>query len=284
MSIEIETHKQENPISVKNDNPIGIPDPESKFHVELEDVRTWKSVIETLKFCDEANFIIVTEKGLECKGFNTIKSGMISLVIPADCFKNFHCTNTMKLGLNFQEFDSIMKRAKNEDVISLDLDIRGINALLNATFEHLDSTRKFGVSLLDLPVEIFPKTDSSVSNVRMVIDSTILKQMISDSVDMGNQILFIADTEKLVINCLTDNGTSNYDLTIPKGSRFLTEYEIKEPSSSRYNRDYLEAIIRPMIDGEPVKLSFSSSLPLFMETNVMGKGNLLRLLAPRIEV
>jgi proliferating cell nuclear antigen len=225
---------------------------------QYPDAKSFRELIEALaKILDEARFTI-TRDGIRVVGMDVSKTALIEITIPYEAFLEYEISEDREevyLGVHLGSLASMLKKGKKgepvtflvaEDRVLVKVDSSIVKKFLVPNIEVL----------LDVPGEI--KLDF---NVEASVVSDALKKALRDVEVVGDIVEFEATEERLVIRAKGE-GRSRAETIFTTDSVALTYLDVKEPSSSAYDVQYLKNVLNLTKIAESVDIKFSTDKPL----------------------
>lgn len=248
------------------------------FRVIYPSASKYKYIAQTLaKIADEIPFT-ASEGGLLVKLLSPDKTTMITLTIPSLAFDEYECSEETTFIVNSDEFNRTIRRGTRNDMLEMILEKEYRRLRIAFIDKKLGYRRTFYVLLKEGVVEKLPepKLELPVA-VRMI--SNDFKNLISDAKIVGDEIEFIATSEKLEARVVTPQKEyyNIMKLDKPLISLIVENGEVR----ATYGIDLLEATLKATSASETVTLEFGSSLPMKLTFDVPGGGTLVYWVAPR---
>jgi len=244
---------------------------------EFPDARDWRYLIESLKeIIEEASFVADGE-GLRLRALDPSRIAMVDLYLPRESFGAYEIEEEqVKIGVNFDDFDKILKRAKAQDKIICTVEGGRLRVTLAGKAE-----RTFSLPILDIVGEELPVPKVTFDVMaKMVSDS--LRDALKEAALISDSVKMIGDEKELKLQARSDKGEWEAIFSLEKGS--LIEYEVRQPAQSSYSLTYLEEIIGKAYRlSDLVTIEFSTNKPLCLTFDIAGGGVLKFYLAPRLE-
>lgn len=242
----------------------------------MTSAKLWKGIIAAVsELVDEANFIIAPD-GLRLRAMDPSHVAMVELDLPPTAFDEYECDEETVIGVNFDEFNKLLKRAKARERLELELSDR---SRLTVKFVG-KALRTFRMPLIDIAGEELP-SPSLEFNVRAKVIADALRDAIKDASVISDYVKFKADQEVLTILASGDRGDVEVKLSEDMGS--LIELDVKEPSASTYSLSYLSDMMKAVAAAEIATIQFSTDMPLRLDFELPGEGRITYYLAPRME-
>lgn len=210
--------------------------------------------------------------GMEIIAMDPANVAMIIFKLLSSAFVEYDVKRTYNLSINLENFKHILKRAKPNDTISLDLDED-----LNRLNIHLkgDGSRKFSMSLLD-PGDKEQKIPSLKFSAKIATNSLNFNELIDDMGIVGESVNFEVKEGKLIVH--SDGSFGSGKAEVLSGG----ETKIEGLGKARYSLEYLRKIAKGSKLANNLTLEFSKDYPLKVEYKVIDKLVLATILAPRV--
>lgn len=244
------------------------------FKATLGDSKFLKGAIDTISNIVDEGSLCIKSDGVSLMEMDAAHVALVDLMIGKESFDEFEVSEDIRLGLDLQRLDTILKRAGPGDVIVLDLD-EDKNQLRVRVKDK--STRSFGLPLLDLSDEEFkmPVLDTE-SEVEILPD--ILKTAIKDAEVVGDAVKFRTDADNFYVEASGDLGS----VKVRVAKEEMVDFKSGGEVTSGFSLDYLSDMIRASELTDTVKISLGTDLPVVLEFK--GDGfHLNFLVAPRVE-
>jgi proliferating cell nuclear antigen len=213
--------------------------------------------------------IKVNGEGMSLTAIDPANVAMIYFSIPKDLFSEFETENEEILGVNLDNFKSVLKRCKPGSALTLE---RTENLLKVGIQDKIK--RDFSLALIDVETEEKDLPEWQFDSV-VKLNSSALSEVIEDCSVVSDSCTFQASPESFVIEAAGLNSSraefSGDEIEIHSGE-----------SSSKYSLEYLAKIIKGSKVSDNATLNFSDNHPIrinFPTGNVM----LSFVLAPRVE-
>ncbi len=235
------------------------------FKVSTYEVSMLKDVFASIaKIVEEGIIKIEKEKGLV---FSAADKAMVSVVrvnILPTVFEEFEGEDT-EVGINVDEFASLLKRGTKRDKLTLTLEKNRLNIILeNGAY------RKFELPTLTITESELPNIDQLEPNfkAKAEIKSDVFKQILDDAKQVGDEIEIYTDGNSLKFGCTGE--LSSVEVVLTREREGLLGLEVSEPSRARYAIDYLSALARVTKVADIAILQWATDFPIkitFRETD-----------------
>ena len=251
----------------------------SSLKIGIPDIKQFTALIDSVRFMCEGN-ILLSERGLEIRGYPPNKTQFIDLYIPADDFTEFECNQPMKLGIQYDALHTALKRVRADDIVTLEFEIMGATAYLQVKCENEQSRKTFGVTLSDIGLVDIISTDEIPSEVSFFLESQTLKEIIADSTGYVERLVFNVSEKGLSVNGATSDNSTPYKCVIDANQ--LIRFAYKTPVHVQFDWGNLSQLITPLLSDVLVKVRLGSNNPMILEYVIYETGNCLKIIAPRV--
>ena len=238
--------------------------------MELLDNKVFKDAFESIsRIVDEVS-CKVDGDGFRVSAIDRSHICFVSLDLKAECFDEFICDVPEELCVDTAELMKILKRAKANDVLCVSSE--GNNLILE--FKG-DVNRTFKIKLIDMEYDT-PQPPNIELPVNLTIESSLVKDALTDMALFSEKLYFIVDSDYLVVNAEGEFGDANF--------KYLHGADVNGEVKSSYSIDKLQDIFVASKFSDVVQMGLGVDMPVIFDFELAtGDGNLKFLLAPRIE-
>jgi len=222
----------------------------------------------------DAEFV-VNEYGLSLKAIDPSQIALVIYNLPRDAFEDFKVTGQKKLGVNIPSFQQIIKRAKPEDKVVLEV---GSNKRLNVTLQGT-TKRSFSINLLDLSNSELPNPSINY-DVFIKVKSPVLADGVKDAALFASYLTLKVDNEKIGISTTSTKGELSSETSL-NGADVLDK-DIKGDAKSIYSIDFLESLLKGTTNDTELEIYLKTDAPLKLKYKIQDS-TIQYFLAPRIE-
>ena len=252
------------------------------FKLKIENSRIIKGIVETLaSIIDETEFR-VTPKEFIITAMDPSRICLLKLSLKAEDFDSYECKQEIKIGLNLDDLDKILKRSSTNDSIEIEFKESDNKIKIIMKREGTSRSRTFSLALLDIEMEEIQmeKLLQIEYNSKWVIDPNFFVEAIKDA-EIYSEILNMKAEEKkgLTFSSSGQIGEMIYNLS----EEDLFESNITDTSTGAYSLTFLKAILKIASITEKLEISLLTDHPLKMIFNLLEGGELSYFLAPRVE-
>ena len=238
----------------------------------LNDIQYLKEPILVISdLVNEATFKVDKDK-IELIAMDPANVAMVVFRLLSTAFSEYNVNDKEELSLNLDSLKQILRRAKPEDILTLELIDNKLKIELKS-----DSTRVFHLSLLNL--EDKPQKIPDLKFPLKIETNTLLfDEAIGDSDIVSDSVAFLVEPEKFTIEAIGTLTTSKVDLMKSNETLIETNGKFK----AKYSLEYLKKIIKASKLTDKVMIQFSKDYPLKVDYKVVDKLGLTFILAPRV--
>ncbi|MBN2517497.1 MAG: proliferating cell nuclear antigen (pcna) [Candidatus Altiarchaeota archaeon] len=237
----------------------------------ISDANAWKRSVDAIAaLIDEGTFEF-EEKGMALKAMDPSQIAMVDFEMPKGAFKDYSSSAKQSMGIDFSELSRVMRRARAEDVIKMEL--KG-----NKLDVHFDgkTSRKFVLPLIDATAH--PNKPKIEFDALVKISANDLKEVLADVELVSNYVVLDAAEKELVITSESESGKA--EIKFPQ--KALMELKVKAASRAMFPLEYLKNMTRNTDVTTVVNLSIKKDAPLMLDYAI-GESKITYFLAPRIE-
>ena len=247
------------------------------FKAELEDVGLIQDSMKTISDLISEGLFQLKEDGIHLIAADPAMVALVDFKIEEDVFKSYDLEEEDKVGLNLENFYSILRRANSDDTLTFE--VKEDESKFYITMEN-SSTREFSLPILNLSEDDIPSTDQLDFNVTANLETTVLESAIKDALVVGDSVTVSSDGSSLTIE--SEGDQSNVSFNIQEGSEGLIDIEGSD-ASSMFSLDYLNSITGAKKLSDTVEIRLGQDFPMRLNFVVPDEARLSFVLAPRIE-
>jgi proliferating cell nuclear antigen len=214
------------------------------------------------------------KNGLNLTAADRAMVAVVQFRMPPNVFEEYKADN-VSMPINITNFVSIIKRAKSDDKITLELK----EGKLEITMKG-DSTRKFTLPLINIQEEELPSIEKLEFKTKARVKSDVLKNGIDDAEVVSDSVVFEAKKDTFIMKAVGD--TSSAELILSKDDPALLELQGSE-SRARYPLDYLKKMIKAAKLSDEVTIMWSKDYPMKLTFKDPDKVEISFVLAPRVQ-
>ncbi len=247
------------------------------FKAELEEVGLIQDSMKTVSDLISEGLFQLTEDGVKLIAADPAMVALVDFKIEKDVFEDYELDEESKVGLNLENFYSILRRANSDDTITFE--VKEDESKFYIKMEN-SSTRKFSLPILNLSEDDIPSTDQLDFSVTAELETKVLENAIKDAMVVGDSVTVTADSSQIKI--ASEGDQSNVDFTISGDSPGVMELSGEE-AKSMFSLDYLNSMTGAKKLSSNVELKLGEDFPMRLNFTVPEQARLSFVLAPRIE-
>lgn len=248
------------------------------FKAEIEEVGLLKDSMKTISDLISEGLFQLTDEGVKLVAADPAMVGLVDFRLEKDVFETYEIDEEQKVGLNIENFYSILRRANSGDTITLEVDED--SSKFKITMEN-SSIRDFSLPILNLSEDDIPSVgDLDQFTFNAELDTSVLEGAIKDAMVVSDAVTITADGSSLQISAEGDQ--SGVDFTVQEGAEGVHEMSGSD-ARSMFSLDYLSKMIGAKKLSDIVTVKLGQDFPMRMEFIRPDEVELNFVLAPRIE-
>ncbi len=239
-----------------------------KFSVTLKGTKEFKTGINLIQGIIEDATFNIDREGLKFKGIDPSKICFVSVNYPSDKFIKFSCDEETKFTIRTSEFSDVIKRAKNDEEITLEMDKNVLNI-------YLGGKKNFQIPLLNI------ESESADPKFKLQTKATMkfgdLEAYVKDISVVADNFIVTCDGDKLKLSGKGDAGKVEID------AESTVSQEEQGELRGEYMMEYLLSAIKNLKGGfEDVILEHGHDMPLKLSFVNPDVGTLIYVQAPKV--
>jgi proliferating cell nuclear antigen len=248
------------------------------FKAEIEEVGLLKDSMKTISDLISEGLFQLTDEGVKLVAADPAMVGLVDFTLEKDVFETYEIDEEQKVGINIENFYSILRRANSDDTITLEVDED--SSKFKITMEN-NSTRDFSLPILNLSEDDIPSVgDLDQFTFNAELDTSLLEGAIKDAMVVSDAVTITADGSSLQISAEGDQ--SGVDFTVESDAEGVHEMSGSD-ARSMFSLDYLSKMIGAKKLSDVVTVKLGQDFPMRMEFIRPEEVELNFVLAPRIE-
>ncbi|MFP4116009.1 MAG: proliferating cell nuclear antigen (pcna) [Candidatus Aenigmatarchaeota archaeon] len=248
------------------------------FKAKLAEPSILKDSVSTISELIHEGIFKISSDSLYLRASDRATVAVVDFKLEREAFEEFECDEEMQIGVNLEDLLEILKRAKKND--SLTLEVSDDASRLKASIGD-GTKREFEMPLLSLSESDVPETKQLEFDAELKLKSSVLKRGIADAEIVADSVLFTAEPGKLTMKAESDSGS--VEARTDEDSEDLMEIEVAEKTESRYPIDYLESILKASKISDIASVKFGTDYPMELKFEEPDRVKISFVLAPRVE-
>ncbi len=217
----------------------------------------------------------ITPDAIELIAMDPANVAMVIFKLLSSSFTEYDVKEATEIQLNLGNLKQVLRRAKPDDVLTLEMEDNKLKVQLKGT-----SVRTFSLPLLDME-EKEQRVPELAFPISIVTNAGILNDAIEDVDIVAEAVNFVAEDKKFSIQAEGDISKARID--IGAGEHIKIETKSSGKIKSKYSVEYLKKMIAGAKVAPTVKIQFNKDYPLRLDFVEVDKVSLSFILAPRIE-
>ncbi len=218
----------------------------------------------------------VSSAGLELVAMDPANVAMVIFKLLSSSFTECKVKGTEELAVNLNNLKQILRRAKNDDVLTLETTD---DAKLTIQFKS-NTTRSFSIPTLEID-EKEQKVPELTFPLSVTMDSSLLSESIDDVSVVAESVTFLGEEKLLSVKAEGDLSKAFIEITADENT--LIKAESDKKYKAKYSLEYLKKMTAAGKMSEQVGLYFNTDYPLKLEYKVTDRLLLSFILAPRVD-
>lgn len=242
------------------------------FTAKTSKIKELKRDVESISVLVDEGALNISSNGIDVKVIDPSQIAMGILNIPKTMFEEYNLEDNKDLvaGINFLELAKLMKRARSDDIIELNIDKK-----VEIAFEG-KTTRTYELGILETSVPSREPKIETVDTIR--IAGNLFAEHVKDIEMVSSKITIEINEKGLLLSAEGD--VSKVKVEIPNEN--LIEKDVKEDAKATFSIEYLKNLIAAVDADTIVSLRLKTNSPVVIEYTI-GDGSIKYYLAPRIE-
>lgn len=223
---------------------------------------------------NEARFKI-TQDAIELVAMDPANVAMVIFKLLSSAFVEYDIKDEVELAINLSNLKQVLKRAKQNDMLTLQLDENRLKITLKG-----NTKRTFTLPTIELD-EKEQKIPELKFPVNVVANTEILNDAIDDADIVSESILISLEDNKLVLEAEGDMSKARTEVQSGEEAKIVSDTD--EKVKSKYSIEYLKKMVGGSKLTDRVTLFLNNDYPLKLEYKAIDKVDLSFILAPRVE-
>lgn len=223
---------------------------------------------------NEARFK-VTREAIELVAMDPANVAMVIFKLLSTNFVEYEVDKDQEIGLNLNNLKQVLKRAKANDVVSLELVDNKLQVTLRGS-----TKRAFSLPILKMD-EKEQKVPELSFPLSIMVNSEVLNEAVEDVDIIGESVSLAADKELFTV--AAEGDLSKAKIEIRPSDQVAITTTLENTAKAKYSIEYLKKMIAGSKIASQVRIQFNDDYPLRLEYKSVDKVLLAFILAPRVE-
>ncbi len=220
---------------------------------------------------DEALFRF-TKDGLTIKALDPAQIALISIKMPSSSFIEYSIEGELSVGVNVSNLIKTLPRPKKGDKLIFSANEEFYELIIEGA-----STKRFKYRSIEVSSQEIGEL-SPEFKVSALIVAKAFKEAVKDLKGAGT-ITFVAEDDQYLYLKASELGA---EAKLSRAGGSILEMEVKEPSRSNYDEDYILKVLDLTGVTDAVNLKFANEVPLYLSFALVEGGSVEYLLAPKM--
>lgn len=217
----------------------------------------------------------ITPDAIELVAMDPANVAMVIFKLLSSAFTEYSVGEKVEIAINLNNFKQILRRAKSNDMLTLELDDNKLKVTLQGT-----NKRTFSLPIIDLE-EKEQKVPELNFGTTIKTASTVFNEAIEDVDIVGESVSLMADMGRLAVSAEGDLTKAHID--IKDGDKTRINLHSDASVKSKYSLEYLKKMMNGSKLADDVIIQFNKDYPLRLDYKAIDKVALSFILAPRVE-
>lgn len=217
----------------------------------------------------------LTQEGLELVAMDPANVAMVVYNLLASGFSEYHLEKKEELAINLANFKQILRRAKPNDQVTLELDESKLKIRLQG-----QTLRIFSLPIIDLE-EKEQRVPELSFGATITMHAGALNDAIEDVDIVAESVSFMAHKEGMTISAEGD--LSHARIEIKNDEQTMINMHGVGEFRAKYSIEYLKKMMQGSKLADSVVVHFNNDYPLRLDYKTVDRVNLSFILAPRVE-
>lgn len=217
----------------------------------------------------------ITNQAIELTAMDPANVAMVVFKLLSSSFVEYKVEKDTEFALNLSNFKQILRRAGQNDIITLELDGSKLKVVLKSK-----SVRTFSLPIIELD-EKEHKVPELNFPVEIKMPAGNLSGAIEDVDIVADSVSFMAEKNKFTV--LAEGDLSNAKIEIEADEETSIKADDNAVIKAKYSIEYLKKMITGSKIADDVVIYFNKDYPLRLDYATVDKVSLSFILAPRVE-
>ncbi len=218
----------------------------------------------------------VNSNGLELIAMDPANVAMVIFKMLSSCFTKYEVNEETELSINLNNLKQILKRAKAEDVLTLETtEDNKLKIQMRS-----NTTRSFSIPTLEIE-DKEQKVPELTFPLSVEMSSGLLTESIEDVSVVAESVTFLGEKSQLLVKAEGD--LSKALIEIKPDDHTVIKTDSQDKFKAKFSLEYLKKMIAGSKLSDRVYLNFNTDYPLKMEYRIVDRLSLSFILAPRVD-
>ncbi len=241
----------------------------------LAEPRYFKESVSIIsELVSEAKFKASSD-GLELVAMDPANVAMVIFKLLSSSFTQYDVKKPEEVAINLNNLKQILRRAKADDILSLETEDNRLKIQLKGT-----TVRSFSLPTLETE-DKEQKVPQLTFPVAITMEATMLSEAIEDVSVVAESVTFLGEKNMLLVKAEGDMSKAVIEIKQDEHTSIKIDHD--EKYKAKYSLEYLKKMIQGAKLHDKVSLFFNTDYPLRIEYKVTDRLLLSFILAPRVD-
>jgi len=217
----------------------------------------------------------ITPEAIELVAMDPANVAMVIFKLLSSACTEYSVGEKVEIAINLNNFKQILRRAKGNDILSLELEDNKLKVILKGT-----SIRTFSLPIIDLEQKEQRVPELNFGSI-IKTHASVFNEAIEDADIVGESVSLHAEQGKLSVSAEGDLTKAHIDIRDSDTTKINVHGA--SPIKAKYSLEYLKKMMNGSNLADEVVIQFNKDYPLRLDYKAIDKVALSFILAPRVE-
>ena len=217
----------------------------------------------------------ITPEAIELVAMDPANVAMVIFKLLSSACTEYSVGEKVEIAINLNNFKQILRRAKGNDMLSLELEDNKLKVILKGT-----SIRTFSLPIIDLEQKEQRIPELNFGSI-IKTHASVFNEAIEDADIVGESVSLHAEQGKLSVSAEGDLTKAHIDIRDSDTTKINVHGA--GPIKAKYSLEYLKKMMNGSKLADEVIIQFNKDYPLRLDYKAIDKVALSFILAPRVE-
>ena len=217
----------------------------------------------------------ITPEAIELVAMDPANVAMVIFKLLSSACTEYSVGEKVEIAINLNNFKQILRRAKGNDILSLELEDNKLKVILKGT-----SIRTFSLPIIDLEQKEQRVPELNFGSI-IKTHASVFNEAIEDADIVGESVSLHAEQGKLSVSAEGDLTKAHIDIRDSDTTK-INVHGVN-PIKAKYSLEYLKKMMNGSKLADEVVIQFNKDYPLRLDYKAIDKVALSFILAPRVE-
>ncbi|HIG96028.1 TPA: proliferating cell nuclear antigen (pcna) [Candidatus Woesearchaeota archaeon] len=217
----------------------------------------------------------ITPEAIELVAMDPANVAMVIFKLLSSACTEYSVGEKVEIAINLNNFKQILRRAKGNDILSLELEDNKLKVILKGT-----SIRTFSLPIIDLEQKEQRVPELNFGSI-IKTHASVFNEAIEDADIVGESVSLHAEQGKLSVSAEGDLTKAHIDIRDSDTTKINVHGA--SPIKAKYSLEYLKKMMNGSKLADEVVIQFNKDYPLRLDYKAIDKVALSFILAPRVE-